>query len=190
MLKIGLTGGIGTGKSFVSKILMENGIPVFDADTEVKKLYDNPDVLAKIRQSFGENVFYKDKLNFAVFAQVIFSSENSRKQIAELIHPFVLKAFNDWAEQQNSSIVVMESALVFENNLTQWFDKIVVVDAPEMIRIARIKKRNPSWSEDDIKARMKAQMAQEEKCKLADLVIYNEGSENLTEQVLKIKMLQ
>ena len=145
MYKIALTGGIGTGKTYLSTHFIEMGIPVFYADAEAKKLYSEPRFLQRIRESFGEEVFTPGR-------------------------PDQL-SFERWAAEQDAPAVMMESAVVFEGNLTQYFDKIIVADAPVELRIRRVMARNPEMTREQILARMARQMPQEEKCRRADLVV-------------------
>ena len=174
MLKIGLTGGIGTGKTYISRHFIDMGIPVFDADEETKKLYCEPKVQALLRQQFGDVIFTDNQLDFKKMGNLLFSSPEALQQINTLIHPLVTEHFNRWATQQQSKAVIMESAIIFEAGLAPLFDKIFVVDAPLAVRIQRIQVRNPEWNETDIMKRINAQMKQEEKCRLGDLVIWNE----------------
>ena len=173
MLKIALTGGIGTGKTYISKQFIEMGIPVYYADDEAKKLYQEDFVLDFFRINFGEAIFDNEKLNFAKLSQEIFSDAEKLSQVNAFIHPLVMERFNLWAKQQNTPAVIMESAIVFEGRLTSFFDKIWVVDAPLEVRISRIQKRNPNLTLEEIKSRIANQISQEEKCKSADLVIDN-----------------
>jgi len=173
MLKIGLTGGIGTGKTYISRHFVEIGIPVFDADEETKELYREPEVQVLLRQQFGDVIFTDNQLDFKKMSKLFFSSPEALQQANTLIHPLVTERFNRWAAQQQSKAVIMESAIHFEAGLASLFDKIFVVDSPLTVRIQRIQARNPEWSETDIMQRINAQMNQDEKCRLADLVIYN-----------------
>lgn len=173
MLKIALTGGIGTGKTYISKQFIEMGVPVYYADDEAKKLYQEDFVLDFFRIHFGEAIFDNGKLNFAKLSQEIFSDAEKLSQVNAFIHPLVIERFNLWAKQQKAPAVIMESAIVFEGRLTSFFDKIWVVNAPLEVRISRIQKRNPNLTLEEIKARIANQIPQEEKCKAADLVIDN-----------------
>jgi len=172
-IKIALTGGIGTGKTFVSKQFLDKGVPVFYADDEAKKLYSSEKVLTLLKDNFGDNVFTNNLLDFSKLTDVVFSNIENRKKIEALIHPLVMQQFEAWATQQRSNLVMLESALVFEAELEHFFDKIVVVDAPLDIRIKRIKERNPALTEAEILQRIHSQIPQEEKCKRADWVIFN-----------------
>ncbi|MDR1112876.1 MAG: dephospho-CoA kinase [Bacteroidales bacterium] len=174
MLKIGLTGGIGTGKTYISRHFIEIGIPVFYADEETKKLYREPEVQLLLRSYFGDAIFTDNQLDFRKMSELFFSSSETLQQANALIHPLVTERFICWASKQQSKAVMMESAIIFEAGLVSFFDKIFVVDAPLEMRIRRIQTRNPEWSKADILKRINAQMNQEEKCRLAHLVIWNE----------------
>ncbi len=173
MLKIVLTGGIGTGKTYLSKHFLDMGIPVFYADEEAKKLYSEPEVIKFFNNRFGESVFTNQQLDFHKLAQIVFSDPLLRFEVNQYIHPLVFQKFESWALEQGTPSVMMESAIIFEAGLDHLFDKIIVVDALLEVRIARIQKRSPHLSEKEIKERIDAQMSQEEKCKRADIVILN-----------------
>lgn len=173
MLKIALTGGIGTGKTYLSKHFIEMGIPVFYADAEAKKLYVEPNVIQFFKDRFGESVFTNQQLDFQKLSHIVFVHEESRLEVNHFIHPLVFQKFEAWAQMQGTPSVMMESAIVFEAGLEKLFDKIIVVDAPIEVRVSRIQKRSPHLSEEEIRNRIDAQMSQEEKCKRADIVISN-----------------
>lgn len=174
MYKIALTGGIGTGKTYLSTHFIEMGIPVFYADDEAKKLYSDQQFLQKIREAFGEEVFipgHPDQLSFERLAAKVFADEEALQRLNQLVHPAVMKQFEEWSARQDAPAVMMESAVVFEGNLTQYFDKIIVADAPEELRIRRVLARNPEMTREQILARMARQMPQDEKCRRANLVV-------------------
>ena len=173
MQKIALTGGIGTGKTFVSEFFIDFGVPVYNADEEAKKLYDEPEIIKLVVEKFGQIVLTNNKVDFYKLASLIFDDPEKIEQINGIIHPVLMERFNKWAEQQNGRDVILESAIVFEAGLDYYFDFIIVVDAPFNVRINRIRKRNPSFSEENIRKRMDSQMEQSLKCKKADLVILN-----------------
>lgn len=173
MLKIALTGGIGTGKTYLSKHFVEMGIPVFYADEEAKNLYSLPEVIQFFHTNFGEAVFTNQSLDFQKLAVVVFTNDESRLLVNNYIHPLVFTKFEEWAALQNTSSVMMESAIIYEAHLDHLFDKIIVVDSPLDVRIERIKKRSPHLSDEEIMNRINAQIPQEIKCKNADLVILN-----------------
>lgn len=171
MYKIALTGGIGTGKTYLSRHFIEMGIPVYYADDEAKKLYRAPEFLQRIQEAFGTEVFDGKTLNFKKLASKVFADEAELQKLNQLVHPAVMQMFDQWCEQQTVSTVMMESAVVFEGNLTSFFDKIIVADAPLELRVRRIMARNPEMTREEILQRMSRQMPQEEKCRRADLVV-------------------
>lgn len=173
MKKIALTGGIGTGKTYISNYFIQMGIPVFNADEEARKCYALPEVIETIHSYFGDTVFRNNKIDFRKMAKFVFLDAAKREIINRLIHPKVMEAFDTWAEQQNTPSVMLESAILYENELDKFFDMVIVVDAPLEVRIERIKNRNPKLSMKDIMTRINAQMPQEEKCRRADMVICN-----------------
>ena len=172
-IKIALTGGIGTGKTFISKQFLDKGVPVFYADEVAKTIYASEKVLAFFKEEYGDHFFTNNQLDFSKLANFVFSSAANRKQIESFIHPLVMQQFEDWTAQQDSNMVILESAIIFEAGLEKFFDKIIVVDAPLEVRIERIKNRNLQISEHEILQRIDSQISQEEKCKRADLVIWN-----------------
>ena len=174
MKKYALTGGIGTGKTFISKDFIRKGIPVFYADEEAKKLYAREEVIAGLRELFGDQIFTGKKLDFKKMSGIVFSSPDYQKKLESFIHPLVMAQFEKWAAEQNADTVMMESAIIFEAHLEKYFDKVFVVNASVPVRVARVRRRNPELSEEEILARIAVQMSQEEKCRLADEVIEHE----------------
>lgn len=173
MKKVAITGGIGTGKTYISQFFVKLGIPVFYADEEAKKCYEDRAIIETIHSYFGNEVFTDGKLDFKKMAQYVFQDPKKRELINSLIHPKVMERFDDWAEEQKKEAVMLESAILYENELDKFFDMVIVVDAPMEVRVERIKKRNPNLTEKEIMDRINAQMPQEEKCKRADMVIRN-----------------
>ena len=174
MRKYALTGGIGTGKTFISKDFVRKGIPVFYADEEAKKLYAQKEVVEQLYHLFGEQIFTDNRLDFKKMSTIIFSNPDYQQRLEGLIHPMVMAEFERWAAEQDSDEVMMESAIIFEAHLEKYFDKVFVVNASVPVRVARVKRRNPEWTEEEILARINAQMSQEEKCRLADEIIEHE----------------
>lgn len=172
MLKIGLTGGIGTGKTYLSTHFRDMGIPVYYADDEAKKLYRQPAFLADMRKEFPEESLWlpDGNLNMQQLSQS-FENEEFLQRLSHFVHPYVMRDFERWAEEQHTQSVMMESAILFEYGLDRYFDKIIVADASEALRIKRIRMRNPQLTEQEIRQRMSRQLPQEEKCKRADLVV-------------------
>jgi len=172
MVKIGLTGGIGTGKTYLSTHFRDMGIPVYYADDEAKKLYRQPFFLSEMRKVFPDERLWLENgsLNLQALSQS-FEDEEFLQRLSHFVHPFVMRDFERWAAEQNTHAVMMESAILYEYGLDKYFDKIIVADASEALRIKRIQARNPHLTEADIRQRMSRQMPQEEKCSRADLVV-------------------
>ena len=169
--KIALTGGIGTGKTYLSRHFVEMGIPVFYADVEAKKLYQDADFVANLSYTFGDVLLPDGTVDLRKMGAIVFADEEKLQTLNKMIHPRVMQMFEEWAARQSATSVIMETAIVYEANLTGYFDKIIVVDAPLELRIRRILQRDPHLTREDVLQRMARQMSQEEKCSRADLVI-------------------
>lgn len=185
MLKVGITGGIGSGKSTVCAIFEKLGIPVYYADTRAKALVNShAELQSKITAAFGENSFNKGAYNRAFIASIVFADRTKLDLLNDIIHPYV---FNDWLEfchlHQNAPYVIKEAAIMLETESKKTVDFVVLVHAPLELRIERIMHRDAS-SRAEIEARIKAQMPESEKLKLANAVIYNDQKSSLIEQVL------
>ncbi len=187
-LKIGVTGGIGSGKSTVCKIFAQLGIPVYYADDAAKWLMQNDTALINsIQQLFGKDIYTKEQqLNRPKLAQIVFNDPTALKELEKLVHPAVHRHSKQWFEQQkNVPYTLKEAALIFESGSYKQLDAVITVFAPEALRIQRIQKRDKA-NVQQIKARMKQQLSDEEKIKLADYVIYNDEEKMLIPQVLHL----
>ncbi len=172
MYKIALTGGIGTGKTYLSKHFIEMGIPVFYADDEAKKIYQDNKFVQSLCQEFGTEILLPNgQVDLRQISRIVFKDSFQLQKLNAMIHPWVMRQFEEWAVQQSTNTVIMETAIVFEGNLTAYFDKIIVADAPLELRIRRVLARNPELSREEILQRISKQMPQEEKCRRADLVV-------------------
>lgn len=187
MLKLGITGGIGSGKSVVSTILVLSGVPVYIADDESKKLTTNsPAIRKKLIAVFGENLYDGNKLNKELFAACIFSDKQKLQTANSIIHPEVALHYEQWLKTHRSeAVVVLESAILFETGWNTKMDRIVTVYAPLDTRIQRVMERQQAGREA-ILERIGNQLSDEEKIHLSDYVIYNDGSQSVIEQTLKI----
>lgn len=190
MKKIALTGNIGSGKSTVSLIFKVIGIPVFNADTEAKKLYSEETVKRKIKSFFGNLAFSSNgNVDFKKLANIIFKNEEALHKVNALIHPLVLDKYKTWLlNNEEAPYTLHESAIIFENNLENHFDKIITVSSPEEIRFERIRKRD-NLEPEMIRERIRNQLSEKEKCRLSDFVIINDGKTLLIPQILKINNL-
>lgn len=186
-LKIGVTGGIGSGKSVVCRIFNVLGIPVFDADTEAKRLMTRDTALADaIRAEFGERAYHPDgTLDRAYMAAQVFSDEERLKKLNALVHPVVIRAGEDWAKKQEAPYTIKEAALLFESGSFKLNQYTILVSAPTSLRIERVMKRD-GITADQVTARMERQWPEETKRQLADFVIVNDGVQALIPQVLEL----
>lgn len=186
MLKIGLTGGIGSGKSTVAKIFETLGIPVYYADAEAKRLMNSSETLKKvIRQNFGEATYENDQLNRKYLAGIVFNNPEKLELLNALIHPVTINDAEQWMQQQSAPYSIKEAALLFESGAAENLDLIVGVYAPQALRIKRVMKRD-GLTADEIMKRINRQVNEEMKMKLCDFVITNNEQELLIPQVLKL----
>ncbi|HNW70129.1 MAG TPA: dephospho-CoA kinase [Bacteroidales bacterium] len=186
MIKVGLTGGIGTGKTMVSRIFSELQVPVFYGDPEAKKPYADAAVLEKVKKSFGEEVFENGAVSYKKLAQIVFNDQAKLEELNSIIHPFLFSNFNKWTEEQkNAPYVIMEAAILYESSFYQMFDKIITVSAPEELCIERVTKRDGTGREEVLN-RMRNQLPDNFKTTKADFVIINDGVAMLLPQVLDV----
>ena len=186
MLRVGLTGGIGSGKSLIARILRILEVPVFEADAEAKTLMENdPGLIASIKERFGDHIYSGGKLDRKMLASVVFKDPAALKELNALVHPVVRKAFSHWADRQNASYVVMEAAILAETGGHSNFDRIIVVSAPEELRIQRVMKRD-GVEEESVRSRLKNQATEQQRLAIADHVITNDEKQLVIPQVLSI----
>jgi dephospho-CoA kinase len=186
MKKIGLTGGIGVGKTYVSKIFQKMGIPIFNADEQAKKcMVDDANLKEAVQLAFGENIYLKGVLQKDALAKIAFNNTEALAELNALVHPIVKQKFEDWCIMQSTSMIIKEAAILFESDAHVGLDAVVCVSAPEKLRISRVQKRDGS-SVEQIQSRMSKQMPQTEKEELADFLIVNDQLQLLLPQVLAI----
>ncbi|MBA3647994.1 MAG: dephospho-CoA kinase [Chitinophagales bacterium] len=187
MQTVGVTGGIGSGKSTVCHIFEQLEIPVFYADYESKNiLQTDPQIREQIRRFFGSEIYDGVILNRKKLASIVFNDPDKLKLLNSIAHPAVLRKFRLWLKEQlNVPYLIMEAALIFESELDVILDKIIVITAPEVIRIKRIMHRDNILAADVTK-RINQQWGEEQKTKLADFVISNDEIQLLIPQVLSI----
>jgi len=187
-LWIGITGGIGSGKSTVCRIFQLLGIPVYASDDRAKWLMANDTALKSgICSAFGDESYLPDgAVNRAYLAEKVFSDPEKVKQINALVHPAVGKDFKTWAENQNSPYLLKEAALLFETGANKELDKVINVSSPLKIRVARTLMRDPHRDEAQINHIINQQIPDEEKNEKADFVIKNSENKLLIPQVLEI----
>jgi dephospho-CoA kinase len=186
MLKIGITGGIGSGKSTVANIFEVLGIPVYYADAAAKRLMNEDEELKqKIKQQFGDEVYKNGKLNKKYLADIVFASPEKLALLNALVHPATLKDADNWMQKQTTPYTLKEAALIFESGAQQNLDYVIGVTAPAPLRILRTMQRDGITREEVI-ARMDKQMEETIKMKLCDFVIKNDEQEMLLPQVIQL----
>lgn len=183
---IGLTGGIGSGKSTVSKILLNHNIPVYDSDSKAKKLMNSSNELKEmIVKYFGKNSYQDNQLNKSYISNIIFNNQIKIEKINSLVHPFVFRDFNNWKKNITSKYIIFESALIFETGSykNNDFNILVVSDLNE--RIKRVVKRD-RVKEKDVLVRIKNQWNDEKKIPLADYIFKNNSLMDNTDKVVQM----
>lgn len=187
MIRLGITGGIGSGKSVVSKVLRLMGIPVYDCDSKAKELMRNdPDLRKSLIGIAGKDVYNDDGgINVKYLSSFLFSDKGNRALVDSVVHPCVKSDFLRWIDERDETLVGVESAILFEAGMNLIVDKTVMVYAPEPLRVTRVMKRN-GCSQDEAMARIHAQMPDEKKKLLADFVICNDDSEPVLLQLEKM----
>lgn len=187
MIKLGVTGGIGSGKSVVCEVLRLHDIPVYDADLEAKRLNDtSPVIREKLIEAFGAELYKNDKLDRKKLAQLIFNDEKNLRQVNSIIHPELAKHFEKWTDgRMEHSIVAIDAAVLFEAGFQQFVDKTITVFSPIETRIERVVKRD-NLTKEQILSRINSQMSDEEKIRLSDFVIINDNKHSILEQVSTI----
>lgn len=186
---IGLTGGIGSGKSTVAGYFQELGVPVYVADTEAKKIMDQPETIQEVQQIFVENVISDGKLNRKKIASIVFNNSEKLAQLNKIIHPKVKKDFKDWLEKhKNHSFIIKEVAILFETNSEKDFDAIILVTAPEEIRIERVVNRD-KVTVSEVKERIKNQLSDEEKISKSHYIIENISKKDTKKRVKELFIL-
>lgn len=185
MITVGLTGGIGSGKTTVAKAFEALGIPIYIADDEAKKLMNTSKVLKrKLIALFGEVAYKDNALNRPYLAKAIFNDKGLLEKMNAIVHPKVGKHFIKWKNKQNAPYVIKEAAILFENGSYKNYDYIITVTAPEKTRIDRVLKRDNA-SIEKVKAIIANQWQDDEKVRLSDFVIVNTNLENTKAEVLK-----
>lgn len=187
---IGLTGGIGAGKSMVARILTTMDFPVFYSDKVGKSLMSSDTaVINKVKAVFGDQAYNNGELNRSYLAKEIFNDQSLKAKLNEIVHPAVRKAFDSWKKEQNAPLVFNEAAILFETGTYKNYDYNILVTAPQETRIQRVQDRD-NISKDQVLERMNNQWPDDKKRKLCDFEIINDGNTLLVPQVEKvIKMI-
>lgn len=187
MLKIGLTGNIGSGKSIVSRIFSVLGVPVYNADSEAKRIMDSEEVIPMVIGVFGKEIINSDhSVNKKMLAEIVFKDNNKLEKLNSIIHPLVMNDFNIWCQKfSDKKYVINESAILVETALYKLFDKLITVISPEDMRIERVMKRD-NCEKEKVLARINNQLPEKDKTKVSDFVITNNEKDLLIPQVLLI----
>ena len=186
MLKVGITGGIGSGKTTVCRLFELLGIPVFYADDAARRLMDeDATLIASIKQLLGDAVYSSTGLNRKLVGELVFSDPGKLAQLNALVHPVSIAYANDWMNKQQSPYTLKEAAIFFETGAHAAMDIMIGVDAPETLRIDRAMQRS-HLSREEVMARIARQMNNDEKMLLCDYVVVNDGIQALIPQVLAL----
>ena len=186
VLKIGLTGGIGSGKTTVAKIFELLGTPVYYADEASKRLYHtNKELMAGLKKHFGEDVYTNEQLNRSKLAAIVFNDPGKLELLNSLVHPLTIKDAEEWMQKQKVPYIIKEAALLFEAGSAKGLDFIVGVSAPEELRIKRVMDRD-GIKKEEVLNRIKRQMDEKTKMSLCDFVIKNTEEELVIPQVLAL----
>lgn len=186
-IKVGITGGIGSGKSTVCQIFKLLGVPVFEADLVAKQLLNtNSEIKENLIRLFGKEIYTKNiGVDRKKLAGIIFNDDIKLSKVNKLIHPVVLEEFNNWANQQNSPYIIHEAAILFESDFYKMMDFNILVSAPEKQRIKRVTKRD-GINAEQVKERMAKQWNDDEKRKLASIEIKNDNKNLIIPQIIRI----
>ena len=183
---IGLTGGIGSGKSTVARFFMQLGVPVYFADLEAKKLmHTSLELKKRIIELFGDMAYKKEILNSSFIAEIVFKDQRKLQRLNEIVHPAVKEDFEHWVQFQKTPYVIQENPLIFEKQSVGDFDAVITVTAPKQSRIQRVIDRD-GLTENQVLDRMSNQMDDQVKVKGADFVIHNEVLEDTLDQTTRI----
>lgn len=192
MIKLGITGGIGSGKSYLSRLLKEQDIPVYDTDQEAKRLMITDGIIRKsLINLLGTSVYQNDTLNKTLLSEYIFSNEDHTRRINAIVHPRVKSDFLQWASnlsQKGKKIIALESAILFESGFDNTVDYTITVSAPINLRIQRTIQRDQT-TEVQVRRRIQAQMTEEERNKRANFIIINDEKHDLYSQMSNILSL-
>ncbi|NOS92805.1 MAG: dephospho-CoA kinase [Cyclobacteriaceae bacterium] len=187
--QVGITGGIGSGKSLICKVFAALGVPVYDADSRAKDIMTTDGILvSQIKEEFGNLAYAKDgSLNRSYLSEQIFQHPQKRDKLNALVHPRVAIDTDRWIdEQKGNRYVIREAALMFESGSYKKLDASIVVTAPEWLRIKRVLQRDPQRSEEAVRKIIKAQMPEEESRKRANYIIENDETQLILPQIIKL----
>lgn len=183
-LKIGLTGGIGAGKTYISSLFAKRGIAIYDSDLRAKELMiTHGDIILQIKDNFGENSYHTDgRLNRNYIAHIVFHDAEKLDLLNNIVHPVLKRDVRTWFEEQKGIYAIQEAAILFESHMEKYLDYTIMVYAPVEIRENRVIARD-KLSLSDVRARIHMQMPDEEKINKADYVIYNDEQHDIFSQI-------
>jgi dephospho-CoA kinase len=185
MKKVAITGGIGSGKSFISNKFTELGVPIYNSDVRANIIINsNITVKELLIKNFGDDSFIDGELNKKLISKIIFNNKSKLDLINSIVHPFVYQDYKSWLLIQNASYTIYESAIIYENNSMHKFDKIIGVISDNKLKISRLLKRGMNMK--SITNIMKNQTDDLEIIKISDFLIYNNLNNNLTNEVMRI----
>lgn len=186
---IGLTGGIGSGKTTIAKHFASLGVPVYIADDEAKKLMDNPEIITELKSVFGNEIIENEKIDRKALAQIVFQNPKKLKKLNSIIHPAVKLHFENWLHShKNHSIIIKEAAILFESGSYKDCDAIITVTSPLEVRIERVMKRD-NTSRESILHRINNQWTDEQRISKSDYVITNISVKEALKQAEEILKL-
>jgi dephospho-CoA kinase len=186
LLKVGITGGMGSGKSTVAKIIQLLGYPVYNSDIQARLLMNSDrQLISEISAIFGDNIYDTSGLNRKEIARRVFTDSDVLKKLEAVVHPAVEEHFNNWCENQNSQIVFKEAAILFETGAYKMLDAVICVTAPEDVRIKRIMNRD-GLTKAEVMNRLKFQWDDDKKLALSEFVIYANDDQSVIKQVITI----
>ncbi|MUH35294.1 dephospho-CoA kinase [Zobellia amurskyensis] len=187
MIVVGLTGGIGSGKTTVAKMFQDLGVPVYNSDDRAKNLMQkSPELILEIKELLGEDAYKNSRLDRGYVSKQVFNNKELLASLNAIVHPAVRKDFLEWSKEQSADYVIQEAAIIFEIGSQDFYDCIILVTAPKETRIDRVMKRDTSSTFESIEARMKNQLSDDKKIEASDYVIQNEKIEQTKVQVLDI----
>lgn len=186
MIKIGITGGIGSGKSTVAKIFETLGVPVYYADDAARRIMnENVALREAIQKEFGQDTYINQQLNRPHLASLVFGNEEKLAILNKLVHPLTIKDSEQWMQIQTGPYAIKEAALIFESEVWKGLDKVIGVSSPHELRLQRAMMRD-NISKEAVVARMSKQMNEEEKMKRCDFILYNNETQLLIPQVIAL----
>lgn len=185
-MKIGITGGIGSGKSYVCKKLIDKGYPVYSCDDEAKRLMQESDEIRKqLTELIGDEAYKGGKLNRTAIAQYLFQNKNNAERINHIVHPAVRLDMEEWYKRQRPTLCFVESAILFEAGFDSAVDATVMVFADDGVRLQRAMKRDNTDSKN-VQRRMAQQLPQQEVCQRADYTLHNNPTDDIDEEINKM----